>query len=124
VFALIFTLPEVINSMKPFASGPTIADSLLTVIIIASIAYTLGSVISSNSMIKERAPLLYRWTDKIVFLLISGTVIGYLGTYPLDIVLWLIPVILFGLGYGLLLRIVGIRPKVSKVLFRKTGALS
>ena len=44
------------------------------------------------------------------FPIVSGFVILYFSNYLLDNeIWWLIPVILFGLGYGLLLRILGFK---------------
>jgi hypothetical protein len=117
VFALIFTLPEVINSMKPATSGPTIADSMLSIIIIATIAFTISSVISSSSIIRNWFPNRYTWIDGIVFLIVSGLVVAYFSNFPFDITIWLIPIIVFGLGYGLLLRILGV--KITKPIFAK-----
>ena len=117
IFALIFTLPEIINSMKPQTSGPTIADSLLSIIIISTIAFTVSSVISSSSIIRNWFPNRHTWIDGLVFLGVSGIIIGYLSNFPLDISIWLIPIILFGLGYGLLLRILGI--KITRPVFGK-----
>jgi hypothetical protein len=117
IFALIFTLPEVINSMKPATSGPTIADSMLSIIIIATIAFTISSVISSSSIIRNWFPNRYTWIDGIVFLIVSGLVVAYFSNFPFDITIWLIPIIVFGLGYGLLLRILGV--KITKPIFAK-----
>jgi hypothetical protein len=117
IFALIFTLPEVINSMKPPTSGPSIADSMLSIIIIGTIAFTVSSVISSSSTIRNWFPKHHTWIDGIVFLIVSGTVIAYFSNFPFDITIWLVPVILFGLGYGLLLRILGV--KITKSLFSR-----
>ena len=114
IFALIFTLPEIINSMKPQTTGPTIADSLLSIIIISTIGFTVSSVISSSSVIQQKFRRHYKWIDGIVFLLVSGIVIALLHNYDLNIILWLIPLILFGLGYGLLLKMSGI--KIIRVL--------
>jgi hypothetical protein len=52
-----------------------------------------------------------------VFLIVSGTVIAYFSNYPMDITIWLVPVILFGLGYGLILRILGV--KITKPIFAR-----
>jgi hypothetical protein len=114
IFALIFTLPEVIDSMKPQTSGPTIADTMFSIIIIATIAFTISSVISSSSIIRNWFPRHHSWIDGIVFLIVAGIVIAYFSTYPIYITLWLVPIIVFGLGYGLLLRTLGI--KITKPL--------
>lgn len=118
IFALIFTLPEVINSMKPQTSGHTIADSMLSVIILATIAFTISSAISSSSVIRNWFPRYYAWIDVIVFLIVSGIVVAYFSNFLFDpTIWWLVPVILFGLGYGLLLRLLGI--KITKPIFAR-----
>lgn len=109
IFALIFTLPEIINSMKPESPVPTIADSLLSLIIIATIVFTLSSIISSSSVIQKWFPRRFSWIDMVMFLLVSGFVIGLLSNYDPNVTLWLIPIVIFGLGYGLLLKILGVR---------------
>ena len=48
IFALIFTLPEIINSMKPQTTAPSIADSMLSIIIIATIAFTISSILRQH----------------------------------------------------------------------------
>jgi hypothetical protein len=54
VFALIFSLPEIIKSLKPETTfGPSIADSLLSIIVIGAISYTISSVIGSKLDSKE-----------------------------------------------------------------------
>ncbi len=117
IFALIFTLPGIINSMKPQTFGPTIADSMLSTILIASIAFTVSSVISSSSVIRKWFPKHHTWIDGIVFLIVSGLVVAYFSNYPIDIIIWLIPIIIFRLGYGLLLRILGV--KITKPIFAR-----
>lgn len=77
IFALIFTLPEIINSMKPVTSGPTIADSLLSIIVISTISFTVSSALSNSSTIRNWFPKHYSWIDGIVFLIVSGIVIAY-----------------------------------------------
>lgn len=106
VFALIFTLPEIISSMKPFTIGPTIADSLLSMIMIASIGFTISSVISSNSTFQRAFPRHYGWTDSIVFIIMTIIIISSLMQYDTNILIWLIPIVILGLGYGLLIRII------------------
>lgn len=105
VFALIFSLPSIINSMKPTTSVPTIADSLLSIIVFATIAFTISSVISSSSVVQKRFPRHYSWIDGLLFILVSIIVISLLRNYDPSITIWLIPVLLLGLGYGLLIRI-------------------
>lgn len=117
IFALIFTLPDIINQAKPEASGPTIADSLLSIIILSTIAFTISSVMSSSSVFQSWFPKRYSWFDGIVFISMSGFVIYYFKPYTFDTNLWwLVPILVFGLGYGLLLRILGI--KISQPLWR------
>jgi hypothetical protein len=112
IFALIFTLPNIINSLKPLTSSPTIADSMLSIIIIAAIAFTISSILSSSSILQKWFPRRYSWIDGIVFIIISGFVISYFSNYLFDSELWwLIPLIIFGLGYGLLLRALGVKIK-------------
>lgn len=110
IFALIFTLPEIITSMKPLTSAPTIADSMLSIIIIATIAFTVSSILSSSSTIQKWFPKHHTWIDGIVFVIVAGFVIAYFNNYIFDNeIWWLVPIIIFGLGYGLLLRVLGVR---------------
>jgi hypothetical protein len=119
VFALIFTLPEIISSMKPFTIGPTIADSLLSMIMIASIGFTISSVISSNSTFQRAFPRHYGWTDSIVFIIMTIIIISSLMQYDTNILIWLIPIVILGLGYGLLIRI--IKRKNIKTVEKQTN---
>lgn len=119
IFALIFSLPTIIDSMKPQTSSPTIADSLLSLIIIVTIAFTISSSmsISSTGLAKH-----YALIDGIVLIIVSGMVIIYFGNFIRDPSLWwLVSVLIVGLGYGLLLRVLGMRVTVSIVdLFRSS----
>ncbi|HEX6646594.1 MAG TPA: hypothetical protein VF047_05390, partial [Nitrososphaeraceae archaeon] len=110
IFALIFTLPGVIDSMKPQASGPTIADSMLSIIIIATISFTISSIVSNSSIVKHWFPKRYSWADGIIFIIVSGFVVSYFIQYVSDAeIWWIIPLIIFGLGYGLLLKVLGVK---------------
>jgi hypothetical protein len=119
IFALTFTLSGIINSTKPVAPSPTIADTLLSTIVIAAIAYTISTVISGSSAIRKRFPKHHTWIDGIVFLFVSIIVIFYFasGLYPIEITAWLFPVIIFGLGYGLLMKSSEIRMSALKRYF-------
>ena len=106
VIALIFTLPEIINLEKPASSGSTIADSMISIIIIAAISFTVSSIISSNSKVQSKLKH-WHWIDRLVYFLVSSIIIYYfvVSDYPRDIIVWLIPLLLVALGYGLLLRL-------------------
>jgi hypothetical protein len=106
VIALIFTLPEIINIEKPSSSGPTIADSMISIIIIAAISFTVSSIISSNSKVQSKFKH-WLWIDRLVYFLVSSIIIYYFVfiDYPTNIKIWLIPLLLFALGYGLLLNL-------------------
>jgi hypothetical protein len=122
IFALIFTLPQILDQMKPETSASTVGDSLLSIIVVASIAFTVSSIITSTSTIKRWFPSRFTWIDGITFIIISIVVILLLWNYNLYITLWLVPIIIFGLGYGLLLRILGLKiniPLWSKLFTRK-----
>jgi hypothetical protein len=109
IFALIFTLPEIINSMKPQTTSPTIADSMLSTIILSTIAFTVSSIISSSPIIQKWFPRHYSWIDGLVFAIVAGFVILYFKFLFDTTIWWLVPVIVFGLGYGLLLRLLGFK---------------
>jgi hypothetical protein len=113
IFALIFTLPGILDEMKPETSASTIGDSLLSIIVVASIAFTVSSIILSTPTIQGWFPSRFTWIDGITFIIISIVVIVLLWNYNLSITLWLVPIIIFGLGYGLLLRILGLKIKIS-----------
>jgi hypothetical protein len=113
VFALIFTLPDVIERMKPqILQIPSVAESLISIIIISTIAFTVSSIISNVSSIKQH-PTAWIWIDRIIFFGISGIIIYYMVNYRPDLTIWLLPLILFGLGYGLLVRIFKGKEKTS-----------
>jgi hypothetical protein len=107
VFALIFTLPQLVSVMKPPSSTPTLADNMIGSIILSTIAYTATSVVASAAISRRWALL---W-DLLVFLAVSATVLIFFLSqkYSADINMWIIPVILVGLGYGLFIRIVKTR---------------
>ena len=112
IFAFLFTFTPIINQMKPpsiVAKVPTIADSLVTVILVATIAFSVSSVISGGPVIRNKFPRGSIWIDRIVFFFVSGVIIWYFRNYSLDITIWIVPVIIFGLGYGLLLRTSGLK---------------
>jgi hypothetical protein len=125
VFALIFSLPEIIKSLKPeITLGPSIADSLLSVIVIGAISYTISSVIGSKLDTKESKPdtkeskiksnlsklktkeWWQKWLDMIVFVFVAIVVIGLFLNYPYSVQNKLLigSIILVGLGYGLLFK--------------------
>ncbi len=109
VFALIFTLPQIANEIKPPSSAPTVADTLISIIIVATIAYAISSIISPA--IKRESWILM---DLTTFFIMSGIVIYFLANYPLDIVMGLIPLMMTALGYGLFVRI------IKSKIFRKS----
>jgi hypothetical protein len=123
IFALIFTLPEIIDAYKPQTSAPTIADSMLSLIIISTIAFTVSSIISSSPIIHKWFPKHHSWIDTSAFVLISIFVMAYFNNYLFDDEMWwLVPLIIFGLGYGLLLRVFGIKidkPLISTLRWSK-----
>jgi hypothetical protein len=122
IFAFLFTFTPIINSIKPLTSNniPTIADFLVTIIIVATIVFTVSSVVGSviSISIKDNHSLI-AWIDRIAFLIIAVTLIYYGSSYPLDITVWLLPVILFGLCYGLLLRIFAPHLIEAKINYQK-----
>jgi hypothetical protein len=79
---------------------------------VATIAFSVSSVISGSPVIRNKFPRGSIWIDRIVFFVVSGIIIWYFSIYqiyPLEITLWIVPVIIFGLGYGLLLRTSGLK---------------
>jgi hypothetical protein len=104
IFALIFTLPQFINPLKTTIFVSTVADSLLSIIVFATIAFTIGSIVSSSSIVQRRFPRHHTWADGLAYILVSSIVILFLRNYNPGLTIWLIPVILLGLGYGLLIR--------------------
>jgi hypothetical protein len=108
VFAFLFTFTPIINEMKPpTLNTPTIADFLVSTIIMATIAFTISSVITSSSAIKDKFPSGVLWIDRITFFIVLMITVttAAVNNYPLDITYWLLPLILFGLSYGLLFQI-------------------
>jgi F0F1-type ATP synthase assembly protein I len=91
---------------------------MLSIIIIASIAFTISSILSSTSILQKWFPKHYSLIDGIVFIIISGFVISYFSNYLFDSELWwLIPLIIFGLG--LLLRALGVKINRPLLSIRK-----
>ena len=129
IFALIFTLPDIVNALKPTFAGITIADTLLGIIVVATIAYTIGSSISSYRInlatssnrgeVPGRDKLKPIWSriDKTAFVIVAIIVIAnfVLNNYPIVLSLLLILFILLALGFGLMLQISGVR--IRKPLF-------
>jgi hypothetical protein len=62
------------------------------------------SVISNSFVISRRFPKGYIWIDRFTFLFIGVLCVYFLNPYPAEIKQWLIPIILVGLGYGLLFK--------------------
>ena len=97
IFAFIFTINPIIDQIKPsIINVPSIADFLITVLIVATISFSVSSVTGSMRGSK--------WVDIAMFLFISALIISY-GLVAKISVHWIFPVILLGLGYGFLLRI-------------------
>jgi hypothetical protein len=109
VFAFLFAFIPIVNQMKPptTTNVPTIADLLITLILTATITYTVSSVIASSPVIRNKFSKESILIDGVAFLLVSAVAIGYIisSSFPFDILIWLTPTVLFGLGYGLLLRL-------------------
>ena len=88
---------------------------MLSIIIIGTIAFTGSSIISSSSTIQKWFPKYHNWIDAIAFVIVSGFVIVYFNNYLVNSqIWWIVPLVVFGLGYGLLLRILGV--KINKPL--------
>lgn len=118
IFAFLFAFKPVIDPMKPLTTNnvPTIADFLITIVIFSTIAFTVSSVIKlaisatikSNDGQRKKHPGIIKWVvewiDRITFFVTTAIIFVYVPDYPPDITSWLVPAILFGLGYGLLLR--------------------
>lgn len=125
IFAFVFAFNPVIATMKPSSivtKGPTIADSIVSIILVATIAFSVSSVISSSPVIKNKFPRGSIWIDRIVFFFVSGIVIWYFvfSIYSIGLIMWIVPVIIFGLGYGLLLRTSGLKiAETLENLFKK-----
>jgi hypothetical protein len=108
--------------MKPQSYGPTIADSMLSVVIIATISFTISSILSSSNIIHKWFPKRHNWIDGFVFIIVSGFVVYYFYNYLIDPeIWWLVPLLIFGLGYGLILRVLGIKinKPLKSILIRK-----
>jgi hypothetical protein len=107
IFGFLFSFTPIINEVKPSRTLGvlTVADFLIAILLIATIIFSTSSVISSSSSIRKRYPRHWVWIDRIVFVFVSIVIIYFSFFYPSDITLWLVPFILFGLGYGLLIRL-------------------
>jgi hypothetical protein len=111
IFVFLFTFTPIINQMKPPSTVPTVADSLVILILFATIAFSVSSVISGSPVIRNKFPQGSIWIDRIVFLVVSAIIVWYFAVYKYspEITIWIVPVIVFGLGYGLLLRTSGLK---------------
>jgi hypothetical protein len=100
IFAFIFTFTPIIDGIKPTnIFSLTIADFLITVLIVATIAFSVSSVIAS---VYGRI-----WIDKVmlIFVVILILSYGYQFSYGGPTAWWVFPIIILGLGYGFLLKI-------------------
>ena len=57
--------------------------------------------------------------DGIVFIIISFIVVAYFSTFSYKTTIWLVPIILFGLGYRLLLRVIGVKIRKPLSIFQR-----
>lgn len=106
IFAFIFAFAPIIDGLKPFSYGfPTLADMLIFDLILATIGYSVSSIIGTRYLTGK--------ADLAVFIIISTIVSTTLLLY-LEVSAWLIPMIVFGLGYGFLIRSEKIRNYLQK----------
>jgi hypothetical protein len=129
IFALMFSLPEIIKTLKPeIILGPTIADTLVSIIVIATISYTVSSVIGTKLGGRRRwKKWLKKWVDTIVFVFVSIYVIISLlfNEYSIGNKLLVGSIVILGLGYGLLLqKALNILPRLHSVMnyFKSIGS--
>ncbi|MGA8914291.1 MAG: hypothetical protein WCF06_05440 [Nitrososphaeraceae archaeon] len=80
---------------------------MISIIVVATILYAASSIISS--VIKKEP---WIWFDLAMFFFISGVTIYFLANFPPDITVWLVPVIVAGLGYGLTVRV--LKSKITR----------
>lgn len=115
VFAFLFTFTPIVTQIKPNTSAPTIFDSLITFALVATIAFTVSSVIGSRPFIKNKFGKDPVWIDRISFFIVSTIIIVFwyftfsTFQYHKNLILWypsllILLIVLSGLGYGLLLR--------------------
>lgn len=108
VFAFIFTLTPIIDSVKPLTFGKmSIADFSIVIALVAAISFMVFSV------------LYYRFKtifiDIAAFGIVAAFAVFLLGQYQLNFPFWFIPLLIFELGFGLLIKIIffGHKPKVT-----------
>lgn len=100
MFTFLFTFSPIIDKQKPaIINGiPTVADFLVTAIILSTIAYTIGSAIGYNTR-RVRGALI---VDIIIFVIMAGFISVFVNLYKITIEPWQIIIIILGLGYGLI----------------------
>lgn len=130
VFAFLFTFTSVVNQYKPAVvrNSLTVADSLMTLIILSTIFFTISSVIGrrysgivisvnlrskyvsrlrlfSNPQYEVNVSALM---DVMAFFIVTAILLWrfFTLTYPNEIIELLAPIILLGMGYGLLVRFI------------------
>jgi hypothetical protein len=108
VFAFLFAFIPIVTPIKPSTSAPTVFDSLITLALIATIAFTVSSVVGSRPFIKNRFGEDAVWIDIISYILVSLIVLSFFvfNNYQYSTVGLILTIVLGGLGYGLLSRMI------------------
>ncbi len=115
IFAFIFVLNQIIQPMKPIAEDyPTLADVLLFILMIGVIFYSVSSIISCRySWYRGAKPFFIDFGAFLAIIIAAGLIISLY--YPQEISVWLVPWIIFALGYGLLMRLSIIHRFISRI---------
>jgi hypothetical protein len=100
IFAFVFTFSPIIDEMKPSnIFSLTIADFLIAILIVSTIAFSVSSVIAA---VYGRT-----WIDKsmLIAMIIVILYYGYQFDFGGASAWWVFPVVILGVGYGFLLKI-------------------
>ena len=112
IFALIFTLPDYLDAAKPLSPYSSIAEYLLGAIMLATIVFSISSVLSISPVIVHKLKNKLLIVDAIAFLAVAAiSITAFLPSFfyflPVHISIIISLILLLGLGYGLGLRIMG-----------------
>ena len=70
-----------------------------------------------STLFQERFSRIINWIDLASFCIIAIIIIYYFESLPHNISIWLLPIVIFGLGYGLIIRALGLKISVNILKF-------
>ena len=105
IFAFVFAFSPIIDELKPFTQGaPTLAELLLLVLIISTIVFSIGTIMTRYFGVKADILKLVLCSIIVIVVFIGTPVLGF-STFPIEITSWLVPLLILSFSYGLIIRI-------------------